>query len=55
MRKDEVNVMTSRTYFKEMLKKMTTGFAAEKSCDQENYRELLNGGFNYSMRARTIL
>ena len=47
--------MTTRVYFKEMIEKITSGFAAEKSCEQENYRELLNGGFNYAMRSRTIL
>ena len=46
--------MTTRTYFREMLKKMTSGFAAERSCETESYRELLNGGFNYAMRSRTL-
>lgn len=53
-RKDKVNIMTRTTYFREMLKNITSAFAAERSCEQENYRELINGGFNYAMRSRTL-
>ena len=47
--------MTKMVNFKTMIRNLTNGFTAEKSCEQENYRNLMNGGFNYSMRSRTLM
>ena len=47
--------MTTRTYIRDMIRKMTAGFNAERSCDAENYKQMMSGSYNYSMRARTIL
>ena len=47
--------MTKMVNFKTMISNLTNGFAADKSREQESYRNLMNGGFNYSMRSRTIM
>ncbi|WP_185752341.1 hypothetical protein [Butyrivibrio sp. AE2032] len=47
--------MTKRINFKAMLSNLTTGFLAEKSLADQNYKNAINGGYSYSMRARTIL
>jgi len=47
--------MTKMVNFKTMIRNLTNGFAADKSREQEKYRSLMNGGFNYSMRSRTIM
>ncbi|WP_022768544.1 hypothetical protein [Butyrivibrio sp. NC2007] len=47
--------MTKMVNFKTMISNFTNGFSANKSYDQENYRNLMNGGFNYSMRSRTLM
>lgn len=47
--------MTKMVNFKTMISNLTNGFSAEKSREQENYRNLMNGSFNYSMRSRTLM
>ena len=47
--------MTKMVNFKTMISNLTNVFAADKSREQDNYRNLMNGGFNYSMRSRTIM
>ena len=47
--------MTMKIFFKAMLNNLTTGFLAEKSLADQSYKNLVNGGYSYSMRSRTIL
>ena len=47
--------MTKMVNFKTMISNLTNVFAADKSREQESYRNLMNGGFNYTMRSRTIM
>ena len=47
--------MTKKINFKAMLSSLTTGFLAEKSLENRNYNDAMNGGYNYSMRTRTIM
>ncbi len=47
--------MTKMMNFKTMISNLTAGFSAERSRDIESYNSLMNGGFNYVYRSRTIL
>ncbi len=47
--------MTKKVFFKAILDKLTTGFLAEKSLDDQKYKNAMYGGYSYSMRSRTIL
>ena len=47
--------MTKMVNFKTMISNLTNVFAADKSREQESYRNLMNGVFNYTMRSRTIM
>lgn len=53
--KDKVKVMTKMMNFKAMISNLTAGFTAERSRDIESYNNLMNGGFNYIYRSRTIM
>ena len=41
--------------FKAMISNLTAGFTAERRRDMESYNNLMNGGFNYIYRFRTIM
>ncbi len=47
--------MTKKINFKAMLNNLTTGFLSEKSLADQSYKNVINGGYSYSMRSRTIL
>ena len=47
--------MTGKINFKAMLSGLTSGFMAERSLNQEYYRNTMNGGFNNYMRTRTLV
>ena len=46
--------MTTRTYIRDMIKKMTAEFDAARNREEESYKQMMSGSYNYSMRARTI-
>ncbi|MBQ7615248.1 MAG: hypothetical protein IJU77_09390 [Butyrivibrio sp.] len=46
--------MTKIMNFKTMISHLTTVLSADRSRDRENLRNLMNGGFAYTMRARTF-